>query len=219
MQMQSSPVPQWLTWAREIEAIAQTGLHFTSEESQPELGKIFDHQRYARLLEIASEIYTSHTDISKNQLLKIFQSERGYATPKIDVRAALFNGKEILLVQEKVDQCWSMPGGWADVGEIPSKMIEREVLEESGIMAKAKKVVGIYDANRDNKPLAVYHAYKIVYLCERVGGTLQGSDETVTARYFPIDRLPAFSGTRTDARHVQEAYEHFLDPQRLTYFE
>jgi len=217
--MQSTPIPQWLFWAREIEAIAQTGMHFSTDESQPDLGRIFDYQRYSRLMKIASEIIAEHTDISKSKILNSFQTEKGYATPKIDVRAAIFDGNMILLVQEKVDHCWSMPGGWADVDEMPSKMIEREVLEESGIVAQAKKVVGIYDANHDREPLAVYHAYKIIYLCEKTGGTLKGSDETVTAQYFPIDQLPPFSGTRTDARHVQEAYQHYLDPNRLAYFE
>ncbi len=118
-----------------------------------------------------------------------------------------------------MDHCWSLPGGFADVNELPSKMIEREVLEESGIVAKAKKVIGIYDANHDREPLAVHHAYKIIYLCEKTGGALHGSNETVTARYFSIDELPIFSETRTDIRHVQEAYQHLLDPQRPAFFE
>jgi ADP-ribose pyrophosphatase YjhB (NUDIX family) len=217
--LQSSSLPKWIAWAREIEAIAQTGMHFSSDDNQPEDGKIFDHQRYSRLLEISTEIFTSHTDIPKLKLLKNFLSERGYATPKIDVRAAIFESNHILLVQEKVDHCWSMPGGWADVNEVPSKMIEREILEESGLIAKAEKVVGIYDANHDREPLTVYHAYKIVYLCRQVDGSLRGSDETITARFFPIDQLPPFSGTRTDERHVKEAFQHSLDPGRPTYFE
>ncbi|MGA9398146.1 MAG: NUDIX hydrolase N-terminal domain-containing protein, partial [Anaerolineaceae bacterium] len=152
--MQPTPIPQWLFWAREIEAIAQTGLHFASGQDQTDVGRMFDRQRYSRLMEIAAEIYAAHTDISKFNILNSFQSEKGYATPKVDVRAALFDNNKILLVQERVDQRWSMPGGWADVDEMPSKMIEREVLEESGIVAKAKKVVGIYDANHDCEPLA-----------------------------------------------------------------
>lgn len=217
--MQFKPIPQWLLWAREIEAISQTGIHFSNDDGRTDRGKVFDHERYARLQEIATEIFAANTDISSKEMLTSFHSDLGYATPKIDVRAAIFKGNNILLVQERVDQHWSMPGGWADVNEPPSKMIEREVLEESGIIAKAWKVVGIYDANHDQEPLAVYHAYKLIFLCEAIGGKLSGSNETVTAQYFPIDQLPPFSGTRTDSRHVQEAYLHYLDPNRLAYFE
>jgi ADP-ribose pyrophosphatase YjhB (NUDIX family) len=217
--MQSPQIPQWLTWAREIEAIAQTGLHFSSEHIDPEQDREYDQQRYSRLIEIASEIYEKHSQIEKTRYIESFNAEQGYATPKIDVRAAIFEENKILLVQEKVDHSWSMPGGFADVNELPSKMIEREVFEESGIIAKAKKVVGIFDANHDREPLAVHHAYKIIYLCEITGGLLRGSNETVSSRFFPVDELPVFSETRTDLRHIWEAYQHILDPNRPAFFE
>jgi ADP-ribose pyrophosphatase YjhB (NUDIX family) len=211
--------PQWIHWAREIRAIAQTGLYFTSDENPNINNRIFDQKRYARLLELSADIIANHGDIHKDSLLNSFAMESGYITPKVDVRAAIFEGDEILLVQDSAERSWSMPGGWADINVSPSKMVEREVLEESGIVSKTIKIIGLYEANHDRDPVSVFHAYKIVFLCERTGGDLRGSEETSAVRYFPMKELPEMKGPRSNLEQVMEAYQHHLDPDRLAYFE
>ena len=115
-------VPRWLAWAREIQALSQTGLTYSDND--------FDAQRYQRLGEIAAEIASSQTALEKQALLENLRLQPGYATPKIDVRGAVVRDGQVLLVQERVDERWCMPGGWADVGDLPSEMVIREVREE-----------------------------------------------------------------------------------------
>jgi ADP-ribose pyrophosphatase YjhB (NUDIX family) len=143
----------------------------------------------------------------------------GYATPKVDVRGAVIRDGKILLVQERSDERWCMPGGWADVGDLPSDTVEREVWEESGFEVVARKVIGVYDANRSGIPLEFYHAYKIVYLCQIVGGEARPSNETLAAAFFSFDELPPLSAERTSERHLAEVSAHYQDPHRPAAFD
>ena len=113
--------PRWLVWAREIQALSQTGLHYAENDYQQE--------RNQRLLEIAAEIFSEHSEINYPALVCLFREQSGYATPRIDVRGAVFRDGELLLVRERMDGGWTMPGGWADVGDVPSEAVEREVWE------------------------------------------------------------------------------------------
>jgi ADP-ribose pyrophosphatase YjhB (NUDIX family) len=203
--------PRWLEWAREIQSLSQTGLTYSENEYQV--------QRYGRLTEIAAEIVESHTGLSKKPVLENFMVQPGYATPKVDVRgAALRNGK-ILLVQERADERWCLPGGWADVGDLPSEMVVREVREESGFEVEARKVVGVYDANRSGLPLEFYHAYKLVFLCEILGGQARPSNETLAVDFFSFDDLPPLSWERTNERHLAEVLAHHQDRNRPAAFD
>jgi len=112
-----------------------------------------------------------------------------------------------------------MPGGWADVGELPSAMVAREVLEESGLEVAPRKVIGVFDANRGGRPLELFHAYKVVFLCDELGGEPRPSDETSDVRFFPFDALPPLSSARTNARHLHEVLAHLGDPNRPAAFD
>jgi ADP-ribose pyrophosphatase YjhB (NUDIX family) len=204
-------IPRWLAWAREIQALSQTGLTFASSN--------YDTQRYQRLREIAAEIVHDHTGLPEEELLADFAMQPGYATPKVDVRGAVVRDGQILLVQERVDERWCMPGGWADVGDLPSEMVVREVWEESGFQVVPRKVVGVYDANRSGRPLELYHAYKVIFLCELTGGEARPSDETLGAGFFPFDDLPPLSTSRTHQRHLAEVQAHLKDPERPAAFD
>ena len=209
--MIESSFPRWLEWAREIQAISQTGLTFTQNE--------YERERYQRLSEIAAEIAASYTELPKENWQKNFLTQPGYATPKIDVRGAVIRDGKILLVQERTDQCWSMPGGWADVGDRPAEMVVREVWEESGMHVAAKKVLAVYDANRAGRPLEFYHAFKIIFLCDLTGGELRPSNETLAADFFSFDHLPPLSSNRTNEKHLAEVLAHWREPQRPTAFD
>lgn len=202
---------KWLKWAQEIQALGQTGLTFSENH--------FQAGRYKRLLEIAAEIVEAHSGLPWEEVAANFAVQPGYATPKIDVRGAVVDHGKILLVQELADGNWSMPGGWADVGETPTEMVVREVWEESGLHVQPTKVVGIYDANRGGTPIEFYHAYKIVFLCKTVGGTLSTSEETLAVDYFDFEGLPPLSTNRTNIRHLRDVRAHLLDPARSTDFD
>jgi ADP-ribose pyrophosphatase YjhB (NUDIX family) len=202
---------RWLEWAREIQALAQTGYYYALNDYQ--------RQRYDRLIEIAAEIVGEHTTLDYGQILDAFRTSIGYATPRVDVRGAVFQDQRLLLVHERMDGGWTMPGGWADVGEIPSKAAEREVLEEAGFEVEATKVVGVYDANRFGT-LELFHAYKIVFLCDFIGGEAKASVETSEVEFFGKNELPeVLSGERTKPRHIEDAFRCLYDPNYPTVFD
>ncbi len=209
--MKENIIPQWLNWAREIQQLSQTGLAFAVTD--------YEKQRYKRLTEITAEIAAHHTSLEKEAVEKVLMKQPGYATPKIDVRAVVINDDKILLVQEISDKRWAMPGGWADVGDIPSEVAVRETKEESGYDVKPTKVIGVYDANRLGGQLEFFHAFKIVFLCELIGGEAVTSDETQNVSFFNFDDLPPLSLNRTNDKHINEILAHLKDLQRPTYFD
>ena len=209
--MKDKTFPKWLEWAREIQQLCQTGIAFSASE--------YETQRYERLTEIAAEITATKINVNKDTLVENFLTHQGYATPKVDIRAAVIENNKILLVQEKMDNKWSMPGGWADVGESPAEAIIRETKEESGLDVIPNKVIGIYDTNRDGRPLEFFHAYKIVFLCEKVGGSPKTSDETIAVNFFDFDTLPPLSMFRTDEKHIVDIRKQLNDSTRPTVFE
>lgn len=207
----SAITPRWLNWAREIQALSQTGAHFSENEYQRE--------RYLRLTEIAAEMMAEFSGQQYPDLIDLFSRQVGYATPKVDVRGAVFRDGSLLLVKERMDNGWTMPGGWADVGDVPSAAVEREVWEEAGFHVATRKVVGVYDANRTG-PLEVFHAFKIVFLCELIDGEPRPSLETSEVAFFPPGEIPSpLSGERTKARHIEDAFFALDNPGCATVFD
>jgi len=203
--------PRWLEWAREIQALAQTGTHYAENEYQRE--------RNRRLTEIAAEITSEHTGLEYAPLLGAFNRQIGYATPRVDVRGAAFRDGRLLLVRERQDGGWTMPGGWADVGDAPSQSVEREVWEEAGLIVKASRMIGLYDCNRVG-PLEVFHAYKVVFLCDILDGQPRPSPETSEVAFFGLNEIPeALSGERTRPRHIVDAFAALANLNQPTVFD
>ena len=204
--MEDRQIPQWLVWAREIQSLSQTGGHYAQNE--------FDAQRYQRLTQISAEIIAQYTGVGEPELVESFEMQLGYATPKVDVRAAVFRENKLLMVQERMDHSWAMPGGWADVGDLPSKGAEREVWEEAGFKVAAERVIGVYDANRIPGAMELYHAYKIMFYCTIISGEARLSNETLDVRFFEKDEIPLeMLGSRTTVRQIEDAFSahHNLD--------
>ena len=200
-----SEAMKWLEWAREIQSLAHTSLHYAQNH--------FESERAQRLLEIASEIVAGNSEMEAPEVLAAFTAQPGYITPKVDVRAAVFRDGELLLVREVMDGKWTLPGGWADVGETPSLAVEREVQEEAGLSVRATRLIGVYDANRVPGELPLYHAYKLLFLCEPGEGELMTSEETSEVAFFKIEELPpSFSDHRTTPRHIQDAIAAYTNP-------
>jgi ADP-ribose pyrophosphatase YjhB (NUDIX family) len=202
--------PQWLVWAQEIFSLSQSGLTYS--------GNPYDLERYKRLQEITAEILSSQAEISKESVLNSFSMQAGYITPKVDVRGAVVHEGKILLIQERADGMWAMPGGWADLGDSPATVAEREVWEESGFRVKAEKVVAIVDANR-LEPMEFYHAYKIIFLCRLLDGEPRTSYETLAVDFFVPDHLPPLSSHRTNEDMLEEVFAHVANPGRPTAFD
>ena len=201
---------KWIAWAREIFSMSQAGLTYSQNE--------FDIERYKRLQEISAEMIESQSKLSKASVLESFAMQAGYATPKIDVRGAVIRDNKILLIQERMDGKWAMPGGWADLGNAPASVAEREVWEESGYEVKAEKVVAVLDANRI-EPMEFYHAFKIIFLCRLTGGEPRISYETLAVDFFDLNNLPPLSIYRTDESMLQEVFAHLQNPNRRTEFD
>jgi ADP-ribose pyrophosphatase YjhB (NUDIX family) len=160
----------------------------------------------------------SQSEVSKETALESFSMQAGYVTPKIDVRGAVVQDNKILLIQERMDGHWAMPGGWADLGNAPASVAEREVWEESGYRVKAEKVIAVLDANRI-EPMEFYHAFKIIFLCSLLGGEPQISHETLAVGFFELDDLPPLSIYRTNENMLREVFAHVKDPNRRTAFD
>ncbi len=202
---------KWLEWAREIQQLSQTGLAFAETD--------YEKDRYKRLIEIVSEMVEHHTKLGKKSVKKVLMEHPGYATPKIDIRAAVIKEGKILLVHERSDDKWAMPGGWADVGDIPSEVAIREIKEESGYDVKPVKVIGVFDANRAGGQLEFFHAFKIVFLCDLLGGEAATSDETQDVGFFSFDNLPSLSLNRTNEKHIKEILSHLKNSDSPVYFD
>jgi ADP-ribose pyrophosphatase YjhB (NUDIX family) len=134
-------------------------------------------------------------------------AEAGHATPKVDVRGALFDEDDrVLLVQEKRDGRWTLPGGWADALDTPSQAAEREFAEEAGLRVRAHQLAMIHDGSRHNGHAASpWHIYKLMFLMERLDDaepTAGLDEETSDVGFFTLDALPELSDKRTNAEQL-----------------
>ncbi|MCX7018370.1 MAG: NUDIX hydrolase [bacterium] len=198
--------PRWLAWARELQAIAQTGLHYSEIE--------YDRERYQAVERIAAEMMACQSGHELRPVLDLFRHDTGYATPKVDVRGIVFRDGKILLVKEKLDGKWTPPGGWADVNEAPSEAVVREVWEESGFETRIVKLLAVYDRTKQgHQPYYPFHVYKIFFLCEVTGGEAAVSSETDGVGFFPPVDLPELSTSRISARQIARFFELLHHPE------
>ena len=203
----------WLARAQRLRAIAQTGQTYTENR--------YDRERFDELAAIANEMLADLTGAPLEAIVGIYLPERGYPTPKVDVRAGVFNDAgHVLLVQEASDGRWALPGGWADEQESPTLACEREVLEESGYRVRAIKLAAIKDRSLDPyTPARLEHVYKLFFVCELLGGAEAVSIETTAAAFFPMDALPPLSLGRTLADDVRLLWTHRGDATLPAYFD
>jgi ADP-ribose pyrophosphatase YjhB (NUDIX family) len=192
-----------LELARRLHALARTGLHFCRDE--------YDRERYEEVERIAAELLAGDSAPLRQGLLEAWARERGYVTPKVEVRGAAFREGRVLLVRESADGLWTLPGGWADVNESPSEAVEKEVAQEAGLRVRAVKLAALYDRNRHGHGEFLFHSWKAFFLCEILGGELRGSYETDAAAFFAPDELPPMSLGRCTPRQVRRMHEHWQD--------
>ena len=200
-----------IDWARKVQAIAQNGLAFTTDP--------FDHERYTQLTELVASILSTELDVPLAQAKGFWEGDEGYVTPKVDVRGGIFEDGRVLLVRERSDGKWTLPGGWVDINDSPSGAVAREILEESGYQARAVKLAALVDKLRHPHPPGLHHIYKLFFLCERTGGAAQVSSETDGVEFFPLQALPELSTGRVLASQIERLYQHHLHPELPTDFD
>lgn len=201
----------WLDVLRELQRIAQAGLTYSTGP--------YDVERYQSLLGLAARIAAAPLGGSVERVEQILRAERGYATPKVDVRAVVPRGDEILLVRESADGLWALPGGWADIGATPSEMASREVLEETGYVVKPVKLLAILDKSKHAHPRDIWWTYKLFFLCDLHGGTPRTSHETLELGFFGEPNLPQLSLPRNTEGQIARMFEHLRHPDRPTDFD
>ena len=204
-----------LSIAKRLQSIAQSGIFYSED-------KPFDHERYEEISELSVQILSNLTDEPIEKISNLFTQERdGYQTPKVDIRAVVFNDLgEILMVKEKVDGCWSLPGGWADVGYTPAEVAVKEVQEETGLEVKTVRVLGIFDKRNHPHPPEGWYVYKIFILCERTGGEIaKNTTETSDIQYFSLSNLPPLSEPRNVYSQIEMMFEYRDNPEKEVYFD
>lgn len=197
---------KWLDWAKQIQGIAQTGLAYAKD--------VYDRERYEQLRALSLEIMAEYTEVETGKLAELFAGEHGYATPKVDIRGVVIRNDEILLVREKEDGEWSLPGGWADLLLSPTEIAVKEVREESGYEVKALRLLAVMDNQKHNPP-APYHVYKMFIQCEITGGRAQEGVETSGVRFFGREELPKLSRSRNTEAQIRLLFELLEHPERI----
>ncbi|TLS50781.1 NUDIX hydrolase [Paenibacillus antri] len=197
--------PKWLEWAKQLQSIAQAGLTYSKD--------VYDLERFEQLRDISMEIMSAHTNTEMRVLKDLFANETGYATPKVDIRAVVFQDNKLLMVREKIDGCWSLPGGWADIGFTPTEVAVKEVKEESGFDVKAIGLLAVHDKKCHPHPPSPYHVYKMFIRCEIVGGQAREGTETSAVAFFGEHELPPLSVERNTSSQIQMAFRYLRNPQ------
>ncbi len=201
----------WISFAQRIQAIAQTGLTYAQSP--------YDTERYGELAGIAAAMIAGPEPEKIALASRLFAAEAGYATPKVDVRAAVFQDGRLLLVREVEDGGWTLPGGWADVGQSAAESVEREVLEESGFVVRAVKLLAFWDRDKHPHPPIPFHSFKLVFRCELLGGVATPSVETSEVGFFAEDEIPGLSLARILPEQIRFVFEAQRDPGAATVFD
>jgi len=193
------------TLLEEIQAIARTGLHYTSGS--------YDRERYERLLALSSQMYHDLLDLPLGEIEARFGAELGSITPKVGADAAIFNEEGEILLMERVDGSgWCLPCGWVEANERPVDAAVREVREETGLEVAVKQLVGVFtrQASARNGP---HTMVGVVHLCEIVGGELTLSHEGLALKYWPIDAMDNWHPNHD--KYARAAYEMWLSERLL----
>jgi len=203
----------WLRWVRALQSASQAGLHYSQSP--------YERDRYAQVARVAAEMAAGISGLPQGAVADAFATDAGHPTPKVDVRGAVFRDADVLLVRERVDGRWTLPGGWADPGDPPSATVEREVREESGYDVAASRLVAVHDRDRHNEPPIAFAVYKLFFLCElRALEPVSPPDHEITdVGWFDPHDPPPLSTGRVTAEQLALVAAHRDDDGRPTEFD
>jgi len=202
---------KWLEWAQRIQALSQAGLAFSKD--------VFDLERFEELRTISAEIMKEHTDLEMEKIKDLFTNETGYQTPKFDVRGVVFKDNKLLMIKEKLDGHWAMPGGFCEIGLSPSENIVKEIREESGFEVVATKLLAVFDTLKHDHPPLPYQYYKLFFRCEIIGGKAEIGTETNDVDFFEETNLPPLSLARNTNAQIKRLFEFANNPEKETLFD
>ncbi|MEQ8239314.1 MAG: NUDIX hydrolase N-terminal domain-containing protein [Cyclobacteriaceae bacterium] len=200
-----------INYLKRVEGMAKIGLSYTENP--------YDQERYEELKTSTHDLLAQLTNFTPTAIAENFEKLDAYPTPKVDVRGLIIKEGKVLLIQEKVDRCWSMPGGWCDIGYSPKENVEKEVFEESGYMVQAVRLLTVWDKKYHNHPPELAYVYKLNFLCDITGGSLKPGHEALNAEFFDINELPELSLPRNTKAQIQKLYQLSLNKDEQTNFD
>jgi ADP-ribose pyrophosphatase YjhB (NUDIX family) len=195
---------KWLELAKELQSIAQAGLTYSKD--------IYDLERFEQIRQLSIKVMSQFTDTDMTVVKQLFANETGYATPKVDIRAVVFRDEKILMVREKSDGGWALPGGWADIGFTPTEVAIKEVREEAGFEVQPVKLLAILDKKCHPHPPSPYHVYKVFIQCDIVGGKGKEGMETSAVSFFGENEWPELSVERNTDSQIKMLFEYLRNP-------
>jgi ADP-ribose pyrophosphatase YjhB (NUDIX family) len=200
-----SAVPPWLDWGRRLAAIAREGLTWSQEP--------FDRDRYERIAAVADELLAAQAG-PRLRTDALFPAGSGHPTPKVDVRAVVVRDGRVLLVRERTDGRWAMPGGWADPGLSPAQIAVKETAEEAGLAVRATRLLALWDRDAQGMEPYAFAVYKAYLACEALdpGAEPVPGPEALAAGWFAPTALPELSLTRNTAEQVARLVALAADP-------
>jgi ADP-ribose pyrophosphatase YjhB (NUDIX family) len=197
---------------KRLQALAEIGLAYSDSN--------YDIERYEEIHEICLEMLGKLTDVPIIKIKAIIQENHGYKTPKVDVRAVVFNPEgQILLVQEKVDGLWALPGGWADVGYTPRMIAEKECFEEAGLTVKSSHLIALMDKTAQQMPPEFEYVYKLFIWCEPIGTQISSGHETDNVGWFNEHELPELSKPRNIESQIHLMFEYLRGEKTEVYLD
>ena len=202
---------KWLDIAKKLQSIAQAGLEYSKDK--------YDLERFEEIRKVSIDIMECYTDIEREKIKNLFAGETGYQTPKIDIRAAVFHENKILMVKEKLDNRWSLPGGWADIDLSLKENLVKEAMEEAGAKIIPERILAVYDRNRNTNILFPHSVYKIFVQCKYLESKFVENIETEETGFFSVDQLPELSETRNTASQIKMCFRYKDRPLHEPYFD
>ena len=197
---------------KRLKNIADIGLLYSQDP--------YDRERYTELHEISLKMMSHLTDTPLSKITDFYAIPNDYPTPKVDIRALVLNNmNQILLVQERSDSHWSLPGGWADIGLTAREVAVKEVLEETGLTVSPTRLLAVFDKKCHPHPPQPYYVYKFVILCQWVAGDLQQAHDILDARFFDITDLPPLSENRILKSQIELVFQKAQTNDFETYFD
>jgi ADP-ribose pyrophosphatase YjhB (NUDIX family) len=193
-------VEEQLTLIKRLKSLAETGLVYVEDD--------YARERYEELRKISLQLMGAVTNKPVKLLNDFFLKEKDYPTVKVDVRGFVLNDKnQILMAKESIDEKWTIPGGWADIGDTPTGAVIKEIREETGLDAEVVRLLAIYDKRCHDHPPEPFYIYKLMFLCKITGGNLQHGFDMKGADFFSLNDLPQLSEPRILESQLKQLFQ------------
>lgn len=180
---------------KKLKNIAEIGLLYAQDP--------YDIERYQEIKALSLQMLSELIDKPLSLVNDFYTEIKDYPTPKVDIRCLVLNEKkQVLLVQERNDNHWALPGGWADIGLSPSEVAAKEVFEEAGLRVNPQRLLAVLDKKCHPHPSQAHYIYKLIFYCEYLSGELTKGFDILDTRFFDLHNLPQLSENRILASQI-----------------